>query len=1122
MISSLIRRPIGVCAFTLAMALLGLMAVGQLPVSLLPPVELPVLTVRVDLEKIPASQLEERILQPLEDALVTLPGLAQLEGRAISGAVEVRLHLHAHVVLDQLVNHLNELLAGVRLPEGVERPRVLRYDPSAEPLMRLVLETVPGGPPLADLSIAAHDALVPQLESLPSVASVRLRGLRDQELRIRPDPARLAAAKLTNERIEQAITSATSSRTMGTVMDVSGTQGVSLRGSANRPEDIGRVILAPGITINDVASVERILTDATELVVALPAQERANVPAGGALLLEVLAQADASMVAASDGIRRRLAEIGQTIGADGVQNADPRATRWSYAGGSLSLLTDRASAVRTAISEVQSAAVEGAILAWLVLLVFLRAFRPSLVVFLAIPLSVVGTFLLMSMAGIGLNLLSLGGLALGIGMLVDTAIVVLEAADRLGGASPDQQIRLRAIAVGVGEVAGALVASCLTSIAVFVPLAFLPGILGRLFYDQAFTVSASHVVSLAVGLALVPTLLALPSWTRRAGFGSWAWPPVSGGGFARRWWFPPLLPVRAVWLLITSLRWLLTTVVRLLLGLIFLVMRILRWPAHLLILPIDRLASGGLHLTERAYQRTLDVVLRRPAVGLGLFAGAFALGLAFIPLLPVRLMPPSLSTRFTLDIELPRGQTVVQSSAWAARFLAELRDWRADIDAVALAGEDSTYTAGLNKRGDHELQVVMTIAHHADDQAHETAFLADLERRALGTGAVSAAARTPPLVDLGLGSTNAIDLAIRGPDPDTLRRLALDYTARLRSAGCRGVVTSATAAAEELLIVPDPERLLAAGIAADAIANVVAAAADVKLITGFIPRTGPDGGGNRTLPIRVHGPLWSKAATDLTSLNLGTADKPVPLGSVASIVRSLRGGLILHRAGVHIASITAIALPPGRTDREVLAQVQRAAPLPPGYRLMGDGRAAITGRSLAAMGSMLALSVFLVVVLMAIQFESISQPLLVILSVPMAAAGAFPALHLLGHGLDVMSGIGLVVLVGVAVSNAIVLVTTANLRRAQGLDPQAAITAAGRERLRPILMTTCTSVLGLLPLAIGWGEAAELRAPLAVAVMGGLCSATVLTLISLPSVLLLTARLTSVDVPATNNAPLSV
>jgi HAE1 family hydrophobic/amphiphilic exporter-1 len=497
-----------------------------------------------------------------------------------------------------------------------------------------------------------------------------------------------------------------------------------------------------------------------------------------------------------------------------------------------------------------------------------------------------------------------------------------------------------------------------------------------------------------------------------------------------------------------------------------------------------------------------------------MFAVAFVVGLGVIPLLPVRLMPPSLSTRFTLDVELPRGQDVTKSSQWAARFLSDLRTWRSDIDAVALAGEDSTYTAGLSKRGDHELQLVLTIAQRAVDQASETTFLGAIEQRALAAGAVSAAARTPPLIDVGLGSTNAIDLAIRGPDSDTLRRLALDYTARLRAAGCRGVMTSATAAAEELLVMPDPDRLLATGITADAIAAAIAAAADVKLVTGFVPQTGTSRGGDRTLPIRVFGPLWNKVAADLGSLNVGTPDKPVPLSSVATIARSQRGGLILHRSGVLIASVTAIALPPERTAESVLRDLQRAAPLPPGYRLIGDGREAITERSLAAMGGMLALSVFLVVVLMAIQFESISQPLLVILSVPMAAAGAFPALHLLGHGLDVMSGIGLVVLVGVAVSNAIVLVTTANLRRAQGLSPRDAIATAGRERLRPILMTTCTSVLGLMPLAIGWGEAVELRAPLAVAVMGGLVSSTVLTLVSLPSVLLLAAGRTRVETSA--------
>ena len=202
----------------------------------------------------------------------------------------------------------------------------------------------------------------------------------------------------------------------------------------------------------------------------------------------------------------------------------------------------------------------------------------------------------------------------------------------------------------------------------------------------------------------------------------------------------------------------------------------------------------------------------------------------------------------------------------------------------------------------------------------------------------------------------------------------------------------------------------------------------------------------------------------------------------------------------------------------MLAGLDVAAPLPVGYDLVGSDTDTVTGQGLVAMAGMLALSVFLVLVVMAVQFESLSQPLLVILAVPMAAAGAFPALWLFGHGLDAMSGIGLVMLVGVAVANAIVLVTTANLRRDQGLEPRAAIAQAGRERLRPIIMTTATSVLGLLPMAIGWsvhwgwppsiasGEAVELRAPLAIAVMGGLCSSTVLVLVSLPSVLLLTAR----------------
>ena len=566
----------------------------------------------------------------------------------------------------------------------------------------------------------------------------------------------------------------------------------------------------------------------------------------------------------------------------------------------------------------------------------------------------------------------------------------------------------------------------------------------------------------------------------------------------------------APWLLILLLR-ALATAAAALFGVLALALRL---PLRL----VERTTTALLEAVERSYGSILDALLQRPVLGLAGFALALALGLAFIPRLPVRVMPPSLSTRFTLAVELPRGRSVDQTARWAADFLVLLRRGRSDLDAVALAGEDERYAPSLTRRQAYELALVITIHERARDPAAERAFLSDLEHQALAQGAVTASAAVPPLINLGLGTGDALAVAVRGADAETLRHHALDLAARLRVAGCRGVQTSATASADEVLVVPDDGKLLEAGLTLDQVQAAIAAAADIHEITGFIPRFSDKQLSTKTLPIRLRGPLREAPPDGLENLNLGTAAKPIPLSRVATITRSPGDGLIVRHNGSRVATITAAALPPGLDARTLINELTAAAPLPAGYDLVGSSLSATTDSSLGAMAGMLALSVFLVLVVMAVQFESLGQPLLVMLAVPMAAAGAFPALWLCGHGLDVMSGIGLVVLVGVAVSNAIVLVSTVNLRREQGLPPRAAIARAGRERLRPILMTTATSVLGLLPLAVGWsihydwpptiavGEAVELRAPLAIAVMGGLCSSTLLVLLSLPSVLLLVAR----------------
>jgi hydrophobic/amphiphilic exporter-1 (mainly G- bacteria), HAE1 family len=538
---------------------------------------------------------------------------------------------------------------------------------------------------------------------------------------------------------------------------------------------------------------------------------------------------------------------------------------------------------------------------------------------------------------------------------------------------------------------------------------------------------------------------------------------------------------------------------------------------------IDHICRTSLEYLAVIYGRALDIVLARPLLGLIGFAVALIVGLAFVPQLPKRLMPPSISSRFVLELELPRGRSVSETHAWAEQFMTHLQQKRADLVAVAISGEDSRYAPSLTKRQDHELQLVLTVGQRAASIELERIYLSDLERSALQFGAVSASATVPPLVDLGVGSRHAIECALRGPDPETLRQLALDYAALLRVFGCRGVSTSATSSSDEVLIVPHTGKLLEAGLTLEQVQNAIAAAAELREVNSFIPRFSDNQISTKTLPIRIRGPLRESDPGLIEQLNVGTAQKPVLLHAVAEIKRQPGDGLIIRHNGSRVATLTIAALPTGESPRSVMDYLRTTAPLPVGYDLLANDMDMVTGEGLTAMLGMLLLSVFLVLVVMAVQFESISQPLLVILAVPMAAAGAFPALYLAGHGLDAMSGIGLVMLVGVAVANAIVLVTTANLRRDQGLEPRVAIATAGRERLRPILMTTATSVLGLLPMAVGWsidwgfpptispGEAVELRAPLAIAVMGGLCSSTVLVLLSLPAVLLLTAGKKSGD-----------
>ena len=298
--------------------------------------------------------------------------------------------------------------------------------------------------------------------------------------------------------------------------------------------------------------------------------------------------------------------------------------------------------------------------------------------------------------------------------------------------------------------------------------------------------------------------------------------------------------------------------------------------------------------------------------------------------------------------------------------------------------------------------------------------------------------------------------------------------------GGRGVRSSANNASEEIAVIANARLLQEAGISWEQFQQRLGAATEVVDIDTFRPRYDGLTPSETILPIRIQGQLRDAPLSALSTLKIGGVDRPLPLASVGgSIQRLPSNGIIYHRDGKRVATLSATALPPGLDAGQTLEALQASAPLPDNMEVLNYGLETITGGHLQALLGLLGLAVFLVLVVMAVQFEDLMQPLLILLAVPMAVAGALPGLYLLGYGIDTMSGIGLVVVLsGIAVNNAIVLVTTANIYRDQRqMDPKTAISEAAISRLRPIAMTTLTTVLALLPLAIGWGDAAQLRAP---------------------------------------------
>ena len=1122
-------RPVAISMFILALAVFGFVSLSRLPMDLLPEISYPTLTVRTSFPGAAPEDVEDRVSVRIQEALSTLPGLVRTTSISRAGFSDIVLEFDWGTRMTFAVQEVRDRLDGVRLPDAAERPLILRYDPTLDPILRVSVAP-PGEEALSEaasihLRWLAEKRIKRDIEGLAGVAAVQVHGGLQEEIRVRVDAERLAALHLDPATVAQRLSQENLNASGGQIREGSTDYLVRALGEFKTVEEIANLTLVrrggADIRVRDVAVVER--THAKrEVITRLDGVE--------AVEIAIFREAGANIVDVARRVRERLFGTAsqQKLAAKKQHEGGGQASSQTWGDRQaldyiawnmrdqvrLSLLSDQSTFIAAAIADVRDAAFLGALLAIAVMWVFLRRLSATLIIGAAIPISILVTFAPMYLFGVSLNIMSLGGLALGVGMLVDNAIVVLESIMRCHDEGDDLA---RAAVRGVSEVAGAITASTLTTVAVFAPIVFVEGIAGQIFGDQALTVVSSLLVSLLVAVLLIPMLasrslpkvslappgkglrrigvyLALPEYLRR--------PP-------RPWSAENALGNLLHLIFVRILGSLLFLSARLLMVPIAGVVKLLTLATWPLRTTFDRLWG----LAENGYPVLLRAALAHPLlvlVGTGLLGG---LAWQHAKDLGTELLPEIHQGEFTAHIGLSVGKSIDRSDVIFRQLDREVRA----LDGVALTAltvgvEKDTLTRDIE--GEHTARLTV----HLTDEARS----AEAEERVVGE-VRSLLGNHPEVrsVDIRRPTPFTIDapiaVEVRGHDLDALARVAEEVRRRMeRIPGLTDVRTTVRPGHPEARITFDRDKALEYGLDLAQVTSLIRDQVQGNVGTRFVE-------GDDRIDIRVKGDestLASIAAVEELIVNPTAEDQiPVRLRSVARI-DEVRGPAEIRRIGNSRAVlVTAVSagLDLGGVSKRIEAALSDLVP-PADVTVELGGQKREMEKGSASLKSALLLAIFLVYVVMASQFESLLQPLIILFSVPLAGVGVVLTLTALEIPLSVVVFIGLILLAGIVVNNAIVLVDRINQQRGAGLPLQAAILDAGRARLRPILMTTTTTVLGLLPLT-GWlaglpiigrfgaGEGAEMRAPMAITVIAGLVSSTVLTLVVVPVIYRLTALL---------------
>ena len=1010
LVAGAVRRRVTVVMAVMAVVAFGFVGYSRLSVELFPDISYPSITVQTDFPDTAPQEVENLITRRIEEAVGVLSGLQSVHSVSRAGSSEVLLEFEWGSDMDNISMEVREKIQRLHLPREAETPIVLRFDPSLDPILRLALS---GPGDLGSLRYLAERRIKQALETRPGVAAAQVAGGLEEEIQIEVDQEGLASRGITLETVQGIVGVSNLNLPGGSLRSNERHYLVRTINEFENLDEIRNLVVAQRggavIRLSDVAKVTRGAKE-REIITRVDGRESVEI--------SIYKEGDANIVATAEDVKGVIAQWQEKLEAEDK---------------TLTILFDQSVFISQAVGEVRKAAVIGGGLAIIILFFFLRDIRSTLIVATSIPISVIATFMFMYKMDVSLNLMSLGGLTLGLGMLLDSSIVVLESIFR----KRQQGAPLREASIeGTTEIGPAVIASTLTTVAVFLPIVFVEGVAGQMFKDQALTVTISLCASLLVAITLIPMLSALGSRREKKA----AAKREKAGA--------------------------------------------------------DKVFTLG--VISRVYDLIAKKMLAAPVACLATSFALLALSLVLLRGIGTELIPQMSEGEFYFEVSLPEGSALKATDDIILRMEKEAKASGLGIERSYSTSGSRLVSGGmsLNTMGENLGQINFVMNDRGDDRGEKTA-IEKLRDSYTNIEDLDVRFRRPSYFSL----KTPIEIILFGDQIEALESRALEMIRQLD--GIEGLVdvkSSLEAGSPELRVVFDRARIASFGLDIRSLTSTLR-----NRVLGAVPTRFRER--ERQIDIRIRNPEKDRSKiADIRNLIIpGPSGSKLRLQTVAEI-RESRGPAEIHRLKQQRAAVITANLKKGYVFVSAIGDVKKIIARRPAEEQLAielGGQNREMELSFNSMMFALCLAVFLVYLVMASTFESFLHPFIILFTIPLSLIGVVAGLYLTGTTITVIVLIGSVMLAGIVVNNSIVLIDAINRLRRKGTTKFNAVLAAGHLRLRPILMTTLTTILGLVPMALSWGEGAELRTPLAITVISGLLFSTLITLVVIPAAYML-------------------